>query len=250
LAAHPAHALPERVIMKTLRTIGPVTFAVAMGLAGCGQDKPPATPDQASNTTYPPQASAPQVPPPAIVTSDNTSADVPREGPSAGSATAPEQGATERQGIAMLSDAQILEVTHTANDGEIEQAHLALKTSKDARVRKLATMMVRDHTMADNKGNVVAKKDMLTREPSPTSEVLESDVHGATQALKAQSGPDFDKGYLDDQVRQHQAVLDLLDQKLIPNAKSGDVKAYLQEVRASVASHLTHAQDLEKELQK
>jgi putative membrane protein len=150
----------------------------------------------------------------------------------------------------VLNDSQILQIAHTANAGEIDQARLALTKSQDARVRKFANMMIKEHNMADAKGVAVARKDSLTREPSPTSEVLESDAQRATNTLKAEAGADFDKDYVDTQVREHQAVLDTLDQKLIPNAKGADVKSYLQDVRAAVATHLTHAQDLQKALQK
>jgi putative membrane protein len=78
----------------------------------------------------------------------------------------------------------------------------------------------------------------------------ESDAHGATATLKSESGADFDKGYVDTQVKEHQAVLDLIDQKPGPNAKNADVRAFLVEVRTKVATHLEHAQDLQTALQK
>ncbi len=117
-------------------------------------------------------------------------------------------------------------------------------------MRSLAQMMVRDHSQADKKGMVVAKKGKIERDPSPTSESLESDAQVATRTLRAETGADFDKDYVDTQVREHQATLDTLDQKLIVNATSPDLKAYLVEVRAAVAAHLQHAQELQKDLQK
>ncbi|HEX4447124.1 MAG TPA: DUF4142 domain-containing protein [Polyangiaceae bacterium] len=237
-----------------MKTIQPIALGVAMALAACGHDEPPKTPDQATTTMTQPtvaQAEAPSNPTPgsANPTGNVTSADVPREGATAGNAVAAENGAMEAQPV-VLNDSQILQIVHTANTGEIEQARLALTKSQDARVRKFASMMIKEHNMADTKGVAVARKDSLTREPSPQSEALESDAQRATSTLKVEAGPDFDKDYVDTQVREHQAVLDTLDQKLIPNAKGADVKSYLQDVRASVATHLTHAQDLQKAMQK
>ena len=34
-----------------------------------------------------------------------------------------------------------------------------------------------------------------------------------------ESGAGFDKSYVDTQVKEHQAVLDMIDQKLLPNAQ-------------------------------
>ena len=111
-------------------------------------------------------------------------------------------------------------------------------------------MMVQDHSQADTKGMVLAKKENLEREPSATSESLESDAQSTTGTLKAEPAADFDNNYVDAQIREHQAVLDTIDQKLVVNATNPELRAYLAEIRAAVASHLQHAQDVQNELQK
>jgi len=169
-----------------------------------------------------------------------TSSDVQREGPNA--------GRTEAQPASALTDGQILQVVHTANLGEVEQAKVALSKTKDARVRKLAQAMVRDHTQADKKGMALAKKANLEREPSPASESIASDADGVTRSLRAEPGPDFDRDYVDAQIREHQSVLAVLDQKLAAGMTSDELKTYLAEVRAAVAAHLQHAQELRQEM--
>jgi putative membrane protein len=163
--------------------------------------------------------------------------------PAASAASAPPADAP-------VTDEQILQITHTANQAEIEQAKLAQSRSKDPRVKKLAAMMIKDHTAADAKGMAVAKKDNLTPAPSTTSTTIESDARTATSTLNSQSGADFDKDYVDTQVKEHQAVLDVIDQKLLPSAKSPDLVALLTAVRPKIAMHLQHAQDLQGAMQK
>jgi putative membrane protein len=227
--------------MKTAHTIAS-SLAILLA-AACGQTEPAKTANDAPPAASPaPPAPMAEAPPSATTVAGPTSADVPREGPAAGTA--------ETQPIAQLTDGQILQVTHTANVGEIEQAKVALSRTKDARVRSLAQMMVRDHSQADKKGATLAKKENLEREPSPTSQSLESDADGATGTLKAEPAADFDKNYVDTQIREHQSVLDTLDRTLIVNATNPDLKAYLVEVRAAVASHLQHAQDVQSALTK
>lgn len=251
-AAAPARRLLVQPAMKTTHSIA-VSFALMLA-AACGQEEPAKTANQVPAEPAPVQQTAQQSPaplteaPPGEATAPGgpasglTSADVPREGPRAGNA--------EVQPAVALSDGQILEVVHTANVGEIEQAKLALSKATDARVRGLARMMVQDHSQADKKGMVLAKKNGIERDTSPTNEVLQSDAEGATRSLKAGPATTFDLDYVNTQVHEHQAVLDTIDQKLIVSASNPDLKAYLVEVRAAVASHLQHAEDLQKVLQK
>jgi putative membrane protein len=177
-----------------------------------------------------------------------TSADVPREGPNAGNDTGSGGGTMEPQSAPSMSDGQILEVTHIANTGEIAQAKLALAKARDARVRGFAQMMVRDHGQADKTGISLAKKENIELEPSATSEQLAADATSASTSLKADPAAEFDKSYVDTQVKEHQAVLDMLDQKLIVSATNPELKAYLNEVRIAVASHLQHAKDLQSQI--
>jgi len=120
-----------------------------------------------------------------------------------------------------LTDEQILQITHTANLGEIAQAKLAQSKTTDPRVRKLAAMMLEDHTAADTKGMAIARKESLTPAPSATSTSIDSDVESATSTLQSENG-----------------------------AKDADVKAFLAEVRPKIAMHLQHAQDLQNAMQK
>jgi putative membrane protein len=223
-----------------------VPSMLAAQLLGCRGDQPANAPDNPA-----PVASSQ-----ATTTGPAAASDTGSSGPDAGmSNNAPAPTATPPASApadapTALSDEQILQITHTANQGEIEQAKLAESKSKDGRVKKLAAMMLKDHGAADAKGMAVAKKANLTPAPSPTSSSLESDAKSATTSLASQTGADFDKGYVDTQVKEHQAVLDMIDQKLLPNAKSAEVKAFLTEVRPKIAMHLQHAQDLQTALQK
>jgi putative membrane protein len=68
-------------------------------------------------------------------------------------------------------------------------------------------------------------------------------------SLKSSSGgSDFDRAYIDAQVKEHTKVLELLDNKLIPQAQNADLIKALQGIRSKVASHLQEAQDLQASL--
>ncbi len=146
-----------------------------------------------------------------------------------------------------LTDDQILQVVHSANVGEVAQAKVAQKKAKNARVKKFADMMVAHHTDADKKGVDTGKKAKINMTDSSVSSNLESEAKGFMTTLDSTAaGGDFDKAYIDAQVKEHQTVLDLIDQKLSPKAQNPDLKSYLSAVREKVAGHLKEAQEIQK----
>jgi putative membrane protein len=147
-----------------------------------------------------------------------------------------------------LTDEQILQLLHTANAGEIEQAKIAQRKSKNGQVKHFASMMVKDHTDADRKGQDVAAKLNNKPMPSATNTKLESDARQMTSSMSTRTGADFDQAYIDAQVKEHQQLLDLIDTQLLPSAKSADVKNVVQTVRPKVQSHLQEAQDIQRKL--
>ena len=225
-------------------TLTTLSAALVVSLSACSSTPPQRSPDAApapvSATTPPGTPDTSHATAPASAPGTTTPAAAPSTPPATPSVETPPA----------LSDEQILHVAHTANTGEIEQAKLAQSKAKDARVKKLAAMMLKDHTEADAKGTAIAKKANLTPAANPTSASLESDAQSATASMKSLTGADFDKAYVDIQVKEHQAVLDTIDQKLLPAAKNADVKAFLSEVRPKIAMHLQHAQDVQKEMSK
>lgn len=147
-----------------------------------------------------------------------------------------------------FTDDQILGVIHTVNTGELAQAKLAKSKAKDKQVKRFAEMMDKHHTEADKKALSIGKKNGWKLEASPTGSALESDAKNTTASLSGQSAADFDKAYMDAQVKTHEAVIETLDKKLMPNAKGTEVKAYVEAVRTKVAAHLKDAKDLQAKL--
>lgn len=145
---------------------------------------------------------------------------------------------------APASDGQILAIASAANKGEIEEAQLAKKQSKNAKVKSFASMMVKDHTAADQQAKALAKKKGISAEENETSRQLTQDAQSTLSQLQGMSGKEFDTAYIQSQVKAHQQVIDSLDNSLIPNAKDPQLKALLQKVRTKVASHLKQAQTL------
>lgn len=149
---------------------------------------------------------------------------------------------------ASLSDGQILATLSAASTGEIAAAKLALKQSKNAKVKEFANLMIKDHTGANTKGQALAKKAGIAVEENDTSKQVTQDGEDELGKLRKLKGKPFDQAYVDAQVDDHQKVLQLIDGQLIPAAQNGELKSMLAKVRATVSEHLDHARSLQGNL--
>jgi putative membrane protein len=154
-----------------------------------------------------------------------------------------QQDATgDGQPSTQLTDPQIAAVTTAANTGEIEQGQLAMTNATRADVRTFATMMVTDHTMANQRAMALFSRLGITPMPNPVSQQLTAEAMMATAMLRQQTGAAFDTAYMDVQVVMHMRVLGLLDSTLIPSAQNAEVRTELQTMRTAVMQHLVEAQ--------
>jgi putative membrane protein len=266
--------------MAHRKILVPFLALASLGLAACANqsnDQPPQTPADETRTTgaatYPAQpASTMAAPPdqPAMVqpntpsaasgsttgstwgvaagspmdTTAGTSTAQSSAGSSAGSmGAAGSTGSAEKP----LDEGQIAGVIHTADEGEIAQARQAVRNAKSDRVKQFAQHMVTDHSAAEAK--LTALHIPSTSSPeSAISDGLRSKSREIMEHLKSATGSDFDREYIGAQVMEHTKVLDLLDNKLIPNAQNAELRKTLQEIRAKVESHLTMAEKIQSEI--
>jgi len=166
--------------------------------------------------------------------------------PDAGTAQTPEgldvAGAPEPPKREALNDAQIAAITEAANAAEIAQAQLAQMKTNDAAVKAFAEMMLTHHGEAKQKQ---AKLNLKVKE-SGVSTAMHADADATLDALKASSAKDFDQAYIAAQIAGHQKVLDTINDKLLPNVKGPNLKAYLQEIKPTVEAHLKQAKQLQQ----
>jgi putative membrane protein len=210
-------------------------------LVACGSDDKPAQDPSAMNTPAP-AAPMPESKP---ATTDAKPVDSAMGGgTNAGSDTTTAAKPAEKP----LTDGEIVAVTSTANAGEIEMANLAAKTATNADVKNFAAMMITQHKDMETKGKALATKAKITPADNDASTSLKNDVQSTISSLKTQKGKDFDKAYMESQVKAHRDVLNLFDNKLLPNAQNGDLKTLLTDGRSHVAAHLAKAEEIQKKL--
>ena len=145
---------------------------------------------------------------------------------------------------APLSDAQIAAVAVTANKVDIEAGQVASRKSRNAKVRRFASDMIRDHGSANEQAVALAKKLAIEPEENPVSRAIAQDGQDNLARLNALKGKAFDRAYAEHEVVYHQQVLGALDEKLIPGARNPELKSLLVTVREVVAAHFGHAKEL------
>lgn len=149
-----------------------------------------------------------------------------------------------------LSDAEVAHVAVTANAIDVEMAGLVEGRTENGEVRQFAETMIRDHRAVNERAAALAGRLGVTPADNAVSRSLRTGAAAAAASLKALQGAAFDGAYMDREVRYHQAVLDALDELLIPTTSNAELRALLEEVRPAIAAHLEHAKAIRAALEK
>lgn len=125
---------------------------------------------------------------------------------------------------------------------EIQAGQLAQQKARSADVKAFGKMMVTDHTALSNEMKPLISKAGRT---APTA--LDERRQGFIDNLKAASGQDFDKTYIDQQVAAHDEALTLM-QGYSQNGDNADLKAAAAKAAPKVQAHLERARTLQSQL--
>ncbi|HEY6879803.1 MAG TPA: DUF4142 domain-containing protein [Polyangiales bacterium] len=141
----------------------------------------------------------------------------------------------------VLSEAQVVGLAGTINDGEIELGQLAVDKASNSAVQTFAEEMVSMHTAANQRAVALG----ISRASSASADQVQQMVSSIRSRLQdAERGATFDRAYIDSQVTLHTAALEAFDTKLLPNASTPALLAELTRTRAEVAAHLSAARAL------
>ena len=150
------------------------------------------------------------------------------------------------------TDALIIGALHETHEMEIDASQAARVRASDSEVRMFATEMIADHKRLDERADSLAKVLEISRQNPPDAV---EDKHDREIDSLRMIGKDtgtiasaFDRAFMEQQVKAHRSVLDLVD-VAIERAQRPQLKAALQnEVRPAVVSHLQRAQAIQKRI--
>lgn len=147
-----------------------------------------------------------------------------------------------------LTDPEIASVAVTANQIDIDYANIALKKTKNKKVKEFAQTMKTDHSAVIHLAVALAKKLGVTPKDNAVTQSLLDGQKDELKVLKSKKGKAFDKAYVDNEVAYHDAVIKALEGILIPQTKNQELKNLLESAAPLFKEHLHHAQMLQKQL--
>jgi putative membrane protein len=149
-----------------------------------------------------------------------------------------------------LGDAQIAHVAVTANAIDSSFGELALTKARSQAVKDFAQTMITDHGGVNRQAVELVQRLGVTPQENDVSRQLQAAADSARNAMNALSGAAFDSAYIAREVVYHQAVLDALDQTLIPGAQNAELKSLLEGVRPAFNAHLERARQVQGSLRR
>jgi putative membrane protein len=154
------------------------------------------------------------------------------------------------QKAANLTDPEIASIAVTANQIDIDYAKIAGSKTKNQDVLKFAQTMAKDHQSVIDQAVALVTKLGVTPKDNATSKSLKAAEAKTRKMLESKSGKAFDKAYINNEVAYHKEVIKEVQNALIPDAQNAQLKSLLQSVLPVLQQHLSHAEMVQKELNK
>ncbi|PJJ83262.1 DUF4142 domain-containing protein [Mucilaginibacter auburnensis] len=136
-------------------------------------------------------------------------------------------------GIAVVEDDSKF-VVDAANGGmtEVELGKLAQQKATNAKVKEFASMMVMDHSKANEELMALAKAKNITLPDSVSSE-----SKSMMKSLSEKTGADFDKAYVNEMVDDHKKDVSKFE-SASKNLKDPELKAFVDKTLPVLKGHL------------
>lgn len=146
-----------------------------------------------------------------------------------------------------LNDPTIVAIFDAANTADIETGQLAVERGTTKEVRDFGAMLVHDHRIVRQQGRDIAEQ--LGVIPTPPADDASARAHADAMArLRSTQGTEFDKAFLDHEVRFHEDVINAIQSTLLPAIQNGEVKAFVVKVVPAFDAHRIAAENLRKKL--
>lgn len=129
-----------------------------------------------------------------------------------------------------------------AGQAEVELGMVAQQKGSNEHVKHLAQRIEADHKKANDELMAIASKKNLNIDPKPTADQIKT-----KQKLEKLSGAEFDRGFLDVMIKDHQkAITDF--ERQATNGADPELKAFAAKVLPDLKEHLKMSQDAQRGL--
>jgi len=142
------------------------------------------------------------------------------------------------------TDANIAAILLAENNTDISYARLAPSRAQSAPVKEFAAQMLADHNGVNRLVNDLLVRIKLDPEDNKTSLDFRDESAARRDQLRELEGRAFDTTYIANEVTYHTKFLSSIDGSLLPSARNPDLRQLLTSIRAAVAAHLAHAEQV------
>jgi predicted outer membrane protein len=210
-----------------------VAALVAVGVCSCAASNP--APAQSPATTVPP----PETTIPALTSAEVTA-------PSPIAPELPAASVSPTLPPARWSDGDIVAALRAADAGRDDDAKAARTRSKSVRVDRFAEDVLQQERelLRDESGLMLS----LGATKSPLEERVMEARHSADVAAIDAHGADFDRDFMAGEIRYEHQLMRLIDDEMIPNARSPELHRFLQSLRATIEKRLIAAEEVSSNL--
>lgn len=147
-----------------------------------------------------------------------------------------------------LTDPEIAMIMRVSNIAEVREGAVARDKSTDVAVRDFAAMMVSEHSAQNSKAESELAKVDIPSADTDMSRKIDAESGAVTELLRASTGRELDRVYMDRLVEGHQSLLTLIDSKLMPAADHKVLREQLTELRTMADKHLARAKQIQGSL--
>jgi putative membrane protein len=160
--------------------------------------------------------------------------------PSAGDSTGGDAGAP--------GPSAILSQLHVSNTAEIQLSKLAARKASSPRVKDVANKLAADHAKNREEERALAQKLNVALTPDAAGEKAVADSEALPPELKGKTGLDFDKAFVEHEIKEHEVNIEKLQNQLLPAAQNAEMKAYLQRTLTAMEGHLAELKQVQQQL--
>jgi putative membrane protein len=141
---------------------------------------------------------------------------------------------------AAYTAAEFIEKAGSAGMFEVLSSDLALKRAADPQIKEFAKRMVVDHRASNDKLNSTVQSAQLPPPPTGIYPVQQE----VMDQLSTASGREFDRAYVDAQVKTHKEAVELFSTYANEGDNAG-LKTFAQQTLPTLADHFKHVKTLE-----
>lgn len=139
------------------------------------------------------------------------------------------------ESVEPLTTGETLRALQTLNNGQIEQAEMALDRTDRPEVTATAQLILRDHQFSNRR--IDALQSRIQLEESELSRTLQTESEELVDQLAALSGDEFDCTYLEKQIELHRGALQMAQTDLMPEDPSPQIEEMMTETMRMLEQH-------------